>query len=274
MAEDVEEYLARKFQNKLNLSSKVRFHGQFEKLSTLIQGILSSPYPKQRSINQELILLNNALEECRTLSLKKAAGSPNKAIALWRSLEKIRQDLEGIKKSMDDLANTACLRRVEDRADVNWQVTTRRFNPSNVYGLEEKAASLERLLLGPQGADNFKAIGIVGMSGVGKTTMSQVIFDKPEVKDKFLPRIWVCVSPQPDTAEGDGKEAVARRILAHLGVSKKTIDSISSSHKLPGLLYAIHLQLTGNALRSTFILYFSAILRYSDATSINIQLIA
>ncbi|OWM88350.1 probable disease resistance protein At5g45490 [Punica granatum] len=245
MAEDVEKYLASKFKNKLEMSSKCRFHSQFVKLSELIEHILGSPFPKERSLNQELVLLNNALEECRTISMKKALVSPNKIFTQLSSLEKIRQDLEGMKKSIADLANNACPRPREDRAEISREVTTREVDSSRVRGLKEEVMSLERLLLDPKRADSFKAVGIVGMRGVGKTTLAQMICDKQEVKDKFVPRIWVCVSHQPNMAKEELNAAVAKRILTHLGINEAMSGSIYSSHGLRGLLYALHLQLAG-----------------------------
>ncbi|KAI6707391.1 hypothetical protein NL676_010353 [Syzygium grande] len=91
-------------------------------------------------------------------------------------------------------------------------------DPSRVHGLENEVVSLERMLLHPgKLSDTFNAIAIIGMSGVGKTTLAQLVYNKQEVKAQFLPRIWLSLSPQLNVSENP-REAIAKKLLAHLGV--------------------------------------------------------
>ena len=87
-----------------------------------------------------------------------------------------------------------------------------------------------------------------GKRAVGKTTLCQVLFNKPEVQADLLPRIWVCMSWKP-TGYGDRMTTTISRMLICLGIDDKTIQSISGSIPkadcLKRLLYALHLQLTG-----------------------------
>ncbi|GMY29964.1 probable disease resistance protein At5g45490 [Fagus crenata] len=115
---------------------------------------------------------------------------------------------------------------------------------NQVHGFDTELIYLEKMLQQRQSVDEFKAVGIVGKRGVGKTTLCQVLFNKPEIQAKFLPRIWVCLSSKPNEKK-DQKEETVSRMLICLGVDDNIIDSVLKNHGLGGLLYALHLQLTG-----------------------------
>ena len=126
--------------------------------------------------------------------------------------------------------------------------SSRLVDEAKVHGFETELISLEKMLHQRQSSDQFKAIGIVGKRGVGKTTLCQVLFNKKAkepVQANFLPRIWVCMSWNPNEYEHDHKATIVRRMLKYLGVENNIIDSVYKDHSLGGLLYALHLQLTG-----------------------------
>ena len=126
--------------------------------------------------------------------------------------------------------------------------SSRLVDEAKVHGFETELISLEKMLHQRQSSDQFKAIGIVGKRGVGKTTLCQVLFNKKAkepVQANFLPRIWVCMSWKPNEDEYDHKATIVRRMLTYLGVENNIIDSVYKDHSLGGLLYALHLQLTG-----------------------------
>ncbi|KAF5952541.1 hypothetical protein HYC85_010485 [Camellia sinensis] len=120
----------------------------------------------------------------------------------------------------------------------------RSVDETKVHGLDDKVKSLQRLLVPNNDDSGFRAIGIVGMRGIGKTTLCQVIFKKQEVKNHFLPRIWVCLSKQPKD-DLDNKKETVKRMLECLGVEESVIKSADNNHGLEGLLFALRLQLLG-----------------------------
>ncbi|CAK9181290.1 unnamed protein product [Ilex paraguariensis] len=72
--------------------------------------------------------------------------------------------------------------------------------------------------------------------GMQNNTLSTLA--KESVKDYFLPRIWVCMSRQPDE-DCDNRKETIRRMLVCLRVEDEVINSADDSHGLPGLLCAL-----------------------------------
>ncbi|KAK2978896.1 hypothetical protein RJ640_011995 [Escallonia rubra] len=72
---------------------------------------------------------------------------------------------------------------------------------SRFYGRgKDKQAILAQMCLGCEsGSDHrFRVIPIVGMGGVGKTTLAQQIYNDEEVKNSFDLNAWICVSDEFD----------------------------------------------------------------------------
>ncbi|KAM3733838.1 hypothetical protein ACB098_11G168500 [Castanea mollissima] len=77
--------------------------------------------------------------------------------------------------------------------------TTSLVEESGVYGRDGDSEAIIELLLADAGSgDNISVIPIVGMGGVGKTTLAQLVYNKEWVTERFDVRAWVCVSQEFD----------------------------------------------------------------------------
>ena len=68
-----------------------------------------------------------------------------------------------------------------------------------VHGRDkDKEVIIEMLLKDEAGESNFRVIPIVGLGGMRKTTLAQLIYKDEEIVKHFEPRVWVCVSDESD----------------------------------------------------------------------------
>ncbi|KAL3644644.1 hypothetical protein CASFOL_009824 [Castilleja foliolosa] len=64
----------------------------------------------------------------------------------------------------------------------------------NVVGFEDEAEKVIELLT--QGPDQLEVISIVGMPGLGKTTLAKMIYRDPKTQFEFYTRAWVYISQE------------------------------------------------------------------------------
>ncbi len=101
-------------------------------------------------------------------------------------------------------------------------------HPSNVICRDDDKKEIIDLLIIQDGRTNVNVIPIVGIGGLGKTTLAKLVYNDEWVVSHFEMRMWVCVSDDFD---------VTRLIKEILKSAKGTIDENLTMDQLQLTIY-------------------------------------
>ncbi|XP_022896600.1 putative disease resistance RPP13-like protein 1 [Olea europaea var. sylvestris] len=114
-----------------------------------------------------------------------------------RMVSKVKE----ISNRFDDIVKLRNGLKLEENLGGNsnrWMVTrlpSTSLNEPHIYGRDKDKEAIRELLIG-EGVcqDDVCYVPIVGMGGIGKTTLAQLVYNDRDVKGSFHVRAWVCVS--------------------------------------------------------------------------------
>ena len=205
----------------LQIGSVWRVSDDLEKLKitvSILQSVLLDAAEKQnhnRQVGEWLERLKDAvyeandfLTELTTEASLSGARSGDKLINKVRALLsksnpvhlKISRKIKKIGKILNEIADERIKFRLEDRR-IELHVVSRKRKPTfsfvseeDVIGRDDEKKALLELLLNPTMGEDVSVIPIVGMGGIGKTTLAQFVYNNEKVTEHFELKMWVSVS--------------------------------------------------------------------------------
>ncbi|CBI35078.3 unnamed protein product, partial [Vitis vinifera] len=208
----------------LSFARQEHIHSQLKKWETQlfnIREVLNDAEDKQNESTSvklwlaELRILaydmEDILDEFNTEMLRrKLAVQPQAAAASTSKIKDITSRLEDISTRKAELR----LKKVAGTT-TTWKrtPTTSLFNEPQVHGRDDDKNKMVDLLL----SDESAVVPIVGMGGLGKTTLARLAYNDDAVVKHFSPRAWVCVSVESDV------EKITKAILSD--ISPQSSDS-------------------------------------------------
>ncbi|XP_009801207.1 putative disease resistance protein RGA3 [Nicotiana sylvestris] len=144
---------------------------------------------------------------------------------------KISKRLKAIRENLDVIAkDKASLNLVERRQPLllesNLDRETSSFVPDGeVIGRNDDRTKILDFLMNSEVNENVAVISIVGLGGLGKTTLAQSVYNNEMVQEKFDKRLWVCVSDVFDV------KVIAEKIVESAGGGKNNFLQLDAVQK-------------------------------------------
>ncbi|XP_031286132.1 putative disease resistance protein RGA3 [Pistacia vera] len=106
--------------------------------------------------------------------------------------------IKTIREKLDEIKNDRQFhlsKRLVEKGVINIERETHSFiRVETVIGRDDDKSNVIRLLLDSNDDNNVLVVTIVGLGGVGKTTLAQLVYNDENIINHFELRIWVCVS--------------------------------------------------------------------------------
>ncbi|XP_048447602.1 putative disease resistance protein RGA4 [Pyrus x bretschneideri] len=106
--------------------------------------------------------------------------------------------IKDINKRLSEVANRRTFHLEVNREDTRFvkreRVTHSFVRKENIIGRDKDKMAIIQLLLDSISTENVSTISIVGIGGLGKTALAQLIFNEEVIQKHFELKIWTCVS--------------------------------------------------------------------------------
>nr|AAT40545.2 Plant disease resistant protein, putative [Solanum demissum]ABV29181.1 disease resistance protein R3a-like protein [Solanum demissum] len=128
--------------------------------------------------------------------------------------EKLEDTIETLEELEKQIGRLGLREYLDSGKQDNRRPSTSLVDESDILGRQNEIEELiDRLLSDDANGKNLSVVPVVGMGGVGKTTLAKAVYNDEKVKDHFGLKAWICVSEPYDAVR----------------ITKELLQEISSS---------------------------------------------
>ncbi|KAL5994891.1 hypothetical protein ACLOJK_024948 [Asimina triloba] len=176
----------------------------------------------------------NILDQCRTEALRRKFKTQGRVTKKFRDffsasnpvlfdlrmahkIKDIRERLHDIaeERSKFHLREGVCILETKGREKTDSFVTE-----SDVFGRNEDKEKVVEVLLNAGNDEQVSVFPVLGIGGLGKTTLAQQVYNDARMEGHFNLKIWVCVSDEFDVA------TLTKAILENATNSKSDFEDV------------------------------------------------
>ncbi|VVA34376.1 PREDICTED: putative disease resistance, partial [Prunus dulcis] len=139
-------------------------------------------------------------------------------LKMARKIKNINQRLADLKSEASLIGLVAKPKDATPQAMVNRETVSSFDTDEKFFGREELLSDIVKTLINSNNQENLSVMPIVGMPGLGKTTLAKKVFNELAIDKSFDKRIWVCVSNDFDV------NSILRSILEILNPTNAKIE--------------------------------------------------
>ncbi|KAG2671649.1 hypothetical protein I3760_13G005900 [Carya illinoinensis] len=166
---------------------------------TWLDGLIDAVYDAEDIVDD---IFTKALRRELDAEFQIAANKVRNHISLSLFVNKIEREIKELLERLEFLALQKDFIGLRAGVGGNLQErlpTTSLVEESGIFGRDDdKEAIVNLLLSGDSSGNEMSLIAIVGMGGIGKTTLAQLLYNDNRVKQHFNLDAWVCVSKEFD----------------------------------------------------------------------------
>ncbi|KAH0645626.1 hypothetical protein KY290_034408 [Solanum tuberosum] len=225
------------------------FQNEFQKLSSIfstIQSVLEDAQEKQfndkplenwlQKLNAATYEVDDILDEYKTKATRfsqSAYGRYHPKVIPFRHKVGKRMDqvMQRLNAIAEERKNFHLHENIIERQSVRRETGSVLIEPQ-VYGRDKEEDEIVKILINNvRDSQKISVLPILGMGGLGKTTLAQMVFNDQRVTEHFYPKVWICVSD-----DFDEKRLIKAIVESIEGKSLSDMDLDPLQKKLQELL--------------------------------------